>query len=139
MHTSCLTKSMHRALLFSSLQKTPPYRFLCQALYFISFMVLCYFYVMNLVLAVAVNAYDESISERKTSRAELSKKLLSEAFTLLDHNGENSVSRETILHVSPHFIQSITTIRRQLNWLLFSLRYSHHRNKTYEKGHDNPR
>ena len=69
------------------------------ALYFMSFMVLCYFYVMNLVLAVAVNTYDDNIRVRKTRRADLSKTLLNEAFTLLDSNDENFVSRETILHV----------------------------------------
>ncbi len=103
MHMRCLKELMHHALILSSLHKTPTHCFMCQALYFVSFMVLCYFYVLNLVLAVAVNAYDESLSERRISRAELSKKLLSEAFTLLSINGEN-VSRETIMHVSPHTI-----------------------------------
>lgn len=57
---------------------------------------------MNVVLAVAVNSYDESIEKRKCYRADLSKALLSEAFTLLDHNGENSVSRESIMNVSQY-------------------------------------
>jgi Ca2+-binding EF-hand superfamily protein len=54
---------------------------------------------MNLVLAVAVNTYEDSIRARKTKRADLSKTLLNEAFTLLDSNNENLVSRDTILHV----------------------------------------
>ena len=53
-----------RSLILSSLHETPTHCFVCQALFFVSFMVLCYFYVLNLVLAVAVNAYGESLSER---------------------------------------------------------------------------
>ena len=102
--------------------------FVWQALYFVSFMVLCYFYVLNLVLAVAVNAYDESLSERRISRVELSKKLLSEAFTLLSSNGEN-VNRETIMHVSPHTAQSRTTFNADLIGSFF----------THPKGNENPR
>ena len=62
--------------------------------------VFSFFYLMNLVLAITVNAYDECIEERKSSRSELSKKLLTEAFHLLDHDGDNSVSRDNIMHVS---------------------------------------
>ena len=99
-----------RSLILSSLHETPTHCFVCQALFFVSFMVLCYFYVLNLVLAVAVNAYGESLSERRFSRVELSKKLLSEAFTLLSSN----VNRETIMHVSPHTAQSRTTLNADL-------------------------
>jgi hypothetical protein len=114
-------KSMHPALLLSSLHETPTHCFMCQALYFISFMIICYFYILNLVLAVAVNAYDESLSERRITRAELSKKLLSEAFTLLSSNGEN-VSRETIMHVSPHTAQSITIFRTSYGTLTIKMK-----------------
>ena len=62
--------------------------------------VLSFFYLMNLVLAISVNAYDDSIESRKCSRDKLSKKLLLEAYSLLDVNGEDSVSRKSIMHVS---------------------------------------
>jgi len=75
-------------------------------------MLFAFFYVMNLVLAVAVNAYDESIEERKSSRAKLSKDLLSEAFTLLDHKDENSISRDSIMHVMTILNQDIPEILR---------------------------
>ncbi|KAL7551472.1 hypothetical protein ACHAWF_014665 [Thalassiosira exigua] len=81
------------------------------ALYFISFMVLSFFYLMNLVLAVAVNTYDESIEQRKRSRKELSTRLLSEAFTLLDHKGEDSVSRQSIMNVMTILNQDIPEVR----------------------------
>jgi len=80
------------------------------AIYFISFMALSYFYIMNLILAVAVNAYDTNINDRKISRAKLAKELLSEAFALLDHNNENKVSRNSILHVITILNQDIPEI-----------------------------
>ena len=55
---------------------------------------------MNLVLAITVNAYDESIAARKTSRNELSKKLLTKAFRLLDHDNNNALTRDTVMNVS---------------------------------------
>ena len=75
------------------------------ALFGVSFMVLTFFYVMNLVLAVAVNSYDTSIEERKSSRKKMSHSLLSEAFLLLDHRNDNTVSRESIMHVSIKSVQ----------------------------------
>ncbi|KAL7534858.1 LOW QUALITY PROTEIN: hypothetical protein ACHAXR_006128 [Thalassiosira sp. AJA248-18] len=81
------------------------------ALYFVSFMVLSFFYVMNLVLAVAVNAYDESIEERKSSRKKMTNKLLAEAFSLLDHNNDGSVPRRSIMHVMTILNQDIPEIR----------------------------
>ena len=81
------------------------------AIYFISFMTLSFFYIMNLILAVAVNAYDESINERKRAREEMTKVLLLEAFTLLDHNNENVVSRKSIMRVMTILNQDIPEIR----------------------------
>lgn len=82
------------------------------ALYWISFMVVSFFYCMNLFLAVTVNKYDESIADRTKSRNELSKKLLSEAFTLLDHNNDDSISRESVMRVMIILNHDIPEIRR---------------------------
>lgn len=73
-------------------------------------MALSYFYIMNLILAVAVNAYDTNINDRKILRAKLAKELLSEAFALLDHNNENKVSRSSILHIMTILNQDIPEI-----------------------------
>ncbi|KAL9181427.1 hypothetical protein ACHAXT_010232 [Thalassiosira profunda] len=81
------------------------------ALFGVSFMTLTFFYIMNLVLAVAVNSYDESIEERKSSRRKMTHKLLSEAFTLLDHQNNNFVSRESIMHVMTIINQDVAEIR----------------------------
>lgn len=78
---------------------------------------------MNLVLAVAVNNYDLSIDERKRSRTELSKKLLSQAFELLDHEGKNSVKRSSVMHVITILNQDIKEIRgmtREEQLILFA-------------------
>eukprot|EP00584_Thalassiosira_punctigera_P014654 CAMPEP_0172548632 /NCGR_PEP_ID=MMETSP1067-20121228/17872_1 /TAXON_ID=265564 ORGANISM="Thalassiosira punctigera, Strain Tpunct2005C2" /NCGR_SAMPLE_ID=MMETSP1067 /ASSEMBLY_ACC=CAM_ASM_000444 /LENGTH=816 /DNA_ID=CAMNT_0013335873 /DNA_START=47 /DNA_END=2497 /DNA_ORIENTATION=+ len=81
------------------------------ALYFISFMVISFFYLMNLVLAIAVNTYDESIEQRKHYREQLSKRLLTEAYALLDHNSEDSVSRESIMNVMTILNQDVAEIQ----------------------------
>ena len=81
------------------------------SIFFISFMVLSFFYVMNLVLAVAVNAYDSSIDERKRSRKELSQNLLNEAFVLLDHNNNETVSRSSIMNVMTILNEDIAEIQ----------------------------
>ena len=81
------------------------------ALFGVSFMVLTFFFVMNLILAVAVNSYDKSIEERKSSRRKMTHSLLSEAFSLLDHQNNNFVSRESIMHVMTIINQDVAEIR----------------------------
>lgn len=78
--------------------------------FFVSFMLFAFFYMMNIVLAVACNAYDESIEERKSSRAKLAKDLLIEAYTLLDHDDKNSVSRDSIMRVMTILNQDIPEV-----------------------------
>eukprot|EP00970_Alexandrium_tamarense_P010420 scaffold2107_cov192-Alexandrium_tamarense.AAC.47 len=85
------------------------------ALYWISFMVISFFYLMNLILAVSVNSYDESIAERRVYREELSKRLLTKAFRLLDHDGTNSISRDSIMNVMIILNQDIPEIKKLSN------------------------
>mmetsp|Transcript_12926 Transcript_12926/g.30210 ORF Transcript_12926/g.30210 Transcript_12926/m.30210 type:complete len:840 (+) Transcript_12926:141-2660(+) len=68
-------------------------------IYFVSFMSISFFYLMNLILAVSFNAYDNSIADRRVSRNKLATDLLTEAYRLLDPNNTNEVSRETIMAV----------------------------------------
>jgi len=79
--------------------------------YFFSFMVLSFFYVMNLILAVAVNAYDDNLDERKKSRAELSRALLTEAFKLLAKGNDDSVSKKSLQNVMTILNQDIPEIK----------------------------
>jgi len=85
---------------------------LLSALYFISFMVISFFYLMNLILAVTLNSYDDSIVERRRSRKELSRNLLLEAYEMLDHDNRNSVSRESIMAVMLILNQDVLEIQR---------------------------
>ncbi len=74
-------------------------------------MVISYFYCMNLILSVSLNKYDESIADRSKSREELSKKLLTEAFALLDHGNTNSITRESVMRVMLILNQDIPEIK----------------------------
>ncbi|KAL7540597.1 hypothetical protein ACHAWF_006726 [Thalassiosira exigua] len=80
-------------------------------LYFVSFMVLSFFYIMNLVLTVAVNKYDGRIEWRRSTRRDLEEKLLSEAFTLLDHRSENFVGRKSVMNVITILYDDIPQMR----------------------------
>jgi len=82
------------------------------ALYFISFMVISFFYLMNLILAVTVNSYDESIAERRQSRDELSRDLLTRAFKLLDNENKNCIKKETVMAVMLILNQDVPEIQR---------------------------
>lgn len=85
------------------------------SLYFVSYMLISFFYLMNLVLAVACKSYDESISERRKYRDDLSKELLTRAFKLLDHEKKGSISRGTIMNVMVILNQDIPEIQKLTN------------------------
>lgn len=67
------------------------------AIYFVSFMIVSFFYLMNLVLAAVVNAYDDNIERRKKARKGLSYDLLTKAFQEMDPNDTGRVSRDAIM------------------------------------------
>lgn len=67
------------------------------SIFFVSFMILIFFFLMNLVLAAVVNAYDESIKNRKKKRAELAQENLSKAFELMDTRNEGSIGRAAVM------------------------------------------
>eukprot|EP00804_Cyclotella_cryptica_P018435 CCRYP_004287-RA/>CCRYP_004287-RA protein AED:0.30 eAED:0.30 QI:121/1/1/1/1/1/5/1507/811 len=82
------------------------------ALYFVSYMLFSFFYLMNLVLAVAVNSYDESIADRRKYREQLSRELLTKAFELLDHEKKSEISRNTVMNVMVILNQDIPEISK---------------------------
>jgi hypothetical protein len=65
------------------------------AIYFVVFMIITFFFLMNVILASVVNAYDNELERRKTSGKEISDKNLHEAFKILEHDG--SIDRETVM------------------------------------------
>ena len=65
------------------------------ALYFVLFMLITFFFLMNVILASVVNAYDNELERRKISGKETSDKNLHEAFKLLENNGK--IDRESVM------------------------------------------
>eukprot|EP00934_Nitzschia_sp_Nitz4_P005854 Nitzschia sp. Nitz4//scaffold205_size38804//23986//26605//NITZ4_007646-RA/size38804-processed-gene-0.7-mRNA-1//1//CDS//3329541519//5844//frame0 len=66
-------------------------------IFFVSYMVVTFFLLMNLVLASVVNAYDETIQSRKKMRQEVSQDCLTKAFHLMDPDNTGRVNRDTIM------------------------------------------
>lgn len=67
------------------------------ALYFVSFMAIAFFFLMNLILAVIVNQYNENATERSKKRRQYSKDCLKKAFKLLDLHGKGWIDRDTVM------------------------------------------
>jgi len=65
------------------------------AIYFVVFMVITFFFLMNVILASVVNAYDNELDRRKLSSKEMSQQDLHEAFNLMQRDG--SVDRDTVM------------------------------------------
>lgn len=66
-------------------------------IFFISYMLITFFLIMNLVLASVVNAYDETIETRKKLRKEVALESLTEAFHLMDPRNTGRVTRDHIM------------------------------------------
>ena len=66
-------------------------------IYFVSFMVISFFFIMNLILASVVNAYNSVMEDRKKNRAEIANRNLTEAFLLMDPTKVGHIDRETIM------------------------------------------
>jgi two pore calcium channel protein len=69
------------------------------AIFFVSFMIISFFFLMNLILATVVNAYDAAIEERKKSRKDLAYRNLTKAFHLMDPHRTGRIDRDTIMAV----------------------------------------
>ena len=67
------------------------------AVYFVSFMILSFFFLMNVILSSVVGEYDAAVESRKNDRSNLAKKNLKEAFQLLDPRQTGRIDRETVM------------------------------------------
>lgn len=67
------------------------------ALYFVSFMILSFFFLLNIILASIVNEYDEAAAARKTDATQAAHDNLKEAFTLMDVHENGRIDRETVM------------------------------------------
>jgi Ca2+-binding EF-hand superfamily protein len=67
------------------------------ALYFVSFMTISFFFLMNLILAIIVEQYDKAVMERKEDRKKDSQDCLTKAYHLLDPQGSGSIGRDKLM------------------------------------------
>ena len=67
------------------------------ALYFILFMGVTFFFLMNVILASVVNAYDNEIDNRRVERSKQTATSFGEAFQLMDPNDEGTIDRDTVM------------------------------------------
>ena len=66
-------------------------------LFFVTFMILAFFFLTNLILATVVNAYTDAIEGRKKSREYLACRNLTKAFNLMDPRGFGRIDKETVM------------------------------------------
>ncbi len=66
------------------------------AFYFVSFMMITYFFVMNIILGLVVNSYKEENDMLNTAMADISDAYLKEAFNLLLIGNNGSLDRDFI-------------------------------------------
>jgi Ion transport protein len=67
------------------------------ALYFVSFMVVSYFYFMNVILAAIVQEYEAAVEQRRADRQQRAADLLEKAFMLLHDPRTTRVDRSTLM------------------------------------------
>ena len=67
------------------------------ALYFVSFMILSFFFFMNVILASVANAYDNAVGNRKQMHATMRSKNLKAAFQYMDPTGKGRIDRDTVM------------------------------------------
>lgn len=66
-------------------------------LYFVIFMLVTFFFLMNVILASVVNAYDNELERRRDERSKLMDQKLGSAFELMDRNSTGTIDRETVM------------------------------------------
>lgn len=69
------------------------------ALYFVSFMMITYFFLMNLILAIIVEEYNVAETKRKETRELASETFLGRAYHLLDPNNIGHIDRDTVMAI----------------------------------------
>jgi len=65
------------------------------AIYFISFMTITFFFLMNVILAAVVNEYDTNVQERRQCNTDFSIDSLKKAYQLLTKEEEEQRMEET--------------------------------------------
>jgi Ion transport protein len=70
------------------------------ALYFVSFMILSFFFLMNVILATVCNEYDTSVVEHRVESAKTSSENLRMAFSLLMRQEKESINSDSLMEKS---------------------------------------
>ena len=87
------------------------------ALYFVSFMILTFFFLMNVILATVCSKYDTLLAEHRIERASMSSTNLKMAFALLLRQKNESINRDVVVG------KSVTIERETVLDLLSILNY----------------
>lgn len=82
------------------------------ALYFVSFMIVAFFFFGNVILASIVNAYDNETEQRFELRKKAMEKNLRHAFHILDENNTGRIDRDTIMALFLVLNEDFPDIRR---------------------------
>lgn len=67
------------------------------ALYFVSFMIFSFFYLMNIVLASVVNVYETAVESRQQEHVQASMDNLKKAYQLMDVHDTGRIDQETVM------------------------------------------
>lgn len=65
--------------------------------YFILYMVVTFFFLMNVILASVVNAYDNELDRRREETTIVNRKKLSQAFELMEEDEAGAIDREIVM------------------------------------------
>jgi two pore calcium channel protein len=66
-------------------------------IYFVVFMIVTFFFLMNVILASVVNSYDNELDRRREEGSKLSEEKFGAAFELLDYNNRGSIDKDTVM------------------------------------------
>ena len=66
-------------------------------LYFVVFMIVTFFFLMNVILASVVNSYDNELDRRREEGSQLAKEKFGAAYELLDFGNKGSIDRDTVM------------------------------------------
>jgi len=81
------------------------------ALYFVSYMILTYFFFMNVILALVVTSYEKIVTEKKDIIEEFRVKHIQRSYTYLDTESSGFISRSQIMSLISVFNNDYEEIR----------------------------
>jgi len=85
------------------------------AVYFVSFMLISFFFLMNVILASVVNEYDSAKEARRTKRIMLRNDNLKKAFGLMDWEKKGRIDRGTVMALFVILNEDFPEFRRLSN------------------------